>query len=72
MLADDKAQSLFDNCFEIVSGPDAPDVTIQELENELILYLTNDNPISNNFQETYTAVDPSIPKVWKMERSLPI
>ena len=61
-LADDKAQSLFDNCFEIVSGPDAPDVTIQELENELILYLTNDNPISNNFQETYTAVDPSIPK----------
>jgi hypothetical protein len=61
-LADDKAQSLFDNCFEIVSGPDAPDVTIQELENELILYLTNDNSISNNFQETFTAIDPSIPK----------
>jgi hypothetical protein len=33
-IADDKAQALFDNCFEIVSGPDAPDVTIQELENE--------------------------------------
>jgi hypothetical protein len=61
-LADDKAQSLFDNCFEIVSGPDAPDVTIQELENELILFLTNENPLSNNFQETFTAVDPSIPK----------
>ena len=61
-LADDKAQSLFDNCFEIVSGPDAPDVVIQELENELILYLTNDNPLSNNFQETFTAIDPSIPK----------
>ena len=49
-LADDKAQALFDNCFEIVSGPDAPDISIQELENELILYLTNDNPISNNYQ----------------------
>ena len=61
-LADDKAQALFDNCFEIVSGPDAPDVAVQELENELILYLTNDNPLSNNFEEGYTAVDPGIPK----------
>ena len=61
-IADDKAQALFDNCFEIVSGPDAPDMTIQELENELILYLTNNNPISNNFQETYTAIDPGISK----------
>ena len=52
---------LFDNCFEIVSGPDAPDVTIQELENELILYLTNDNPLSNNYEEEYSANDPSIP-----------
>ncbi len=61
-IADDKAQALFDNCFEIVSGPDAPDVLVQELENELILYLTNNNPLSNNFEETYTALDPSIPK----------
>ncbi|MGB1074851.1 MAG: T9SS C-terminal target domain-containing protein, partial [Flavobacteriales bacterium] len=60
-LADDKAQALFDNCFEIVSGPDAPDVTIQELENELVLFLTNNNPLSNNYEEAYTAVDPSIP-----------
>jgi hypothetical protein len=62
-LADDKAQSLFDNCFEIVSGPDAPDVVIQELENELILYLTNDNPLSNNFHEEYVMFDPGIPKL---------
>jgi hypothetical protein len=61
-LADDKAQSLFDNCFEIVSGPDAPDVAVQELENELILFLTNENAISNNFHENYAAIDPSIPK----------
>ena len=61
-IADDKAQALFDNCFEIVSGPDAPDVTVQELDKELILYLTNDNPISNNYQEGYTKFDPGIPE----------
>ncbi|MGY8916778.1 MAG: T9SS type A sorting domain-containing protein [Flavobacteriales bacterium] len=61
--ADDKAQALFDNCFEIVSGPDAPDVTIQELENEVILYLTNDNALSNNFHEEYVMFDPGIPKM---------
>ncbi|MGC6533887.1 MAG: T9SS C-terminal target domain-containing protein, partial [Flavobacteriales bacterium] len=61
-LADDKAQALFDNCFEIVSGPDAPDVTIQEMENELIIYLSNDNPLSNNFGEEYVAFDPAIPE----------
>ena len=62
-IADDKAQALFDNCFEIVSGPDAPDVTIQELENELILYLTNNNPLSNNYLEEYLQLDPGIPKL---------
>ena len=62
-IADDQAQALFDNCFEIVSGPDAPDVTIQEMENELILYLTNNNPLSNNFREDYRQLDPGIPKV---------
>ena len=60
-LADDKAQALFDNCFEIISGPDAPDVTVREMDQEIILYLTNDNNLSNNFQETYTALDPGIP-----------
>jgi hypothetical protein len=62
-IADDKAQALFDNCFEIVSGPDAPDVSIQELDQEVILYLTNDNAISNNFKEEYIAFDPAIPGV---------
>lgn len=60
--ADDKAQALFDNCFEIVSGPAAPDVTVQELDRELILYLTNDNPLSNNFNEEYIGFDPGIPE----------
>jgi hypothetical protein len=61
-LADDKAQSLFDNCFELVNGPDAPDVTVRELDGELILMLTNNNPASNNYQEQYSEFDPSIPE----------
>ncbi|NQX90758.1 MAG: T9SS C-terminal target domain-containing protein, partial [Flavobacteriales bacterium] len=61
-IADDKAQALFDNCFQIVSGPDAPELTIQELDQELILYLSNENTLSNNFNEEYTAFDPEIPE----------
>ena len=60
--ADDKCQSLFENCFKTLDGPDAPDVTIRELENELILYLSNNDPQKNNFHETYVELDPQIPK----------
>jgi hypothetical protein len=56
---DDKAQRLFDNCFRTLDGPDAPDLTIQELDKELVIYMTND-PNSNNFLEQYEAYDPSI------------
>jgi hypothetical protein len=56
---DDKAQRLFDNCFRTLDGPDAPDVTIQELDKELVLYLTN-KPNSNNYLERYEAFDPGI------------
>lgn len=47
-LADDKAQSLFDNCFRLVEGPRSPDVNIVELPNELILELN-----STNIPESY-------------------
>lgn len=66
--ADDKAQALFDNCFELVSGPDAPDVALQELDKEVILMLSNNNPISNNYLEGYgirnkrAGFDPGIPE----------
>jgi len=60
--ADDKCQSLFENCFKTLDGPDAPDVTIRELENELILYISNNDPRKNNYHETYTEVDPQIPR----------
>jgi hypothetical protein len=59
--ADDKAQSLFDNCFRILNGPDAPNLAIQELDRELILTITNP-PASNNFNEQYAETDPSIPQ----------
>ncbi len=60
--ADDKCQSLFENCFKTLDGPDAPDVTIRELENELILFISNNDPNRNNYHETYTEIDPQIPR----------
>ena len=59
-IADDKCQALFENCFKVLDGPDAPDVTIEELENKLIIYLTN-SETSNNFNESYEEADPAIP-----------
>ena len=58
-IADDKAQALFDKCFEVLSGPEAPDMTIQEMNNELIIYLTN-KPSSNNYLNQYKELDPTI------------
>ena len=54
--ADTKAQALFDACFKILSPPDAPKLTIQELENELILVLENPTS-SNNYREEYEEID---------------
>jgi hypothetical protein len=55
-LADDKAQKLFDICFEVLDGPDAPDMVIQELDEELVISLNN--PISsNNYMEGYVESD---------------
>ena len=53
--ADDKAQALFDNCFRILNGPDSPEMSIQELDKELILYLNKTETI-----EAYEEVDPVI------------
>lgn len=57
--ADDKAQALFDNCFKIAEGPDAPNVTFQEMDREIILYLSNPKT-SNNFNESYNQLNPFI------------
>lgn len=62
--ADDKAQSLFENCFRVLDGPDAPNVTITELDRELILYWNNmsisNNKNNNYIEEDYTIVDTAL------------
>ncbi|MBK9929075.1 MAG: hypothetical protein IPP04_04280 [Saprospiraceae bacterium] len=60
--ADDLAQALFDNCFDITDGPDAPDMDFIELDQELIVLLTNDEIKSNNAREAYQEVDLLAPK----------
>lgn len=62
-IVDDKCQKLFDNCFAVLNGPNAPDLTIQELDKKLILYLTNkkSNDAGNNFEEKYVEFDANIP-----------
>jgi len=57
---DDVCQSLFENCFKVLDGPDAPTLTCQELSNEVILYVHYDNPESNNYGESYSELDPGI------------
>lgn len=59
--ADDIAQALFDNCFEITDGPDAPDVDYIELDREIIAVFTNDTISSNNAYEAYAQKGLQIP-----------
>ncbi len=61
LSADDIAQALFDNCFDITDGPDAPDMDIVELDQELILILSNDSLNSNNKYEAYAELDLQAP-----------
>ncbi|MDB5282809.1 MAG: hypothetical protein JWO06_1884 [Bacteroidota bacterium] len=55
--ADDEAQALFNTCFKLLDGPDAPTLQIRELDNQLIINLLNISPISNNIGEGYKQVD---------------
>ncbi|KWW30606.1 MAG: hypothetical protein AUK63_824 [bacterium P3] len=59
---DDVCQALFDNCFKVLDGPDAPTLVVREMSNEVMLYITYDNPASNNYGEKYAEIDPSIPR----------
>ncbi len=56
LFADDLAQSLFNNCFDITDGPDAPDVDFVELDRTLIGIFSNDEN-SNNVGEKYSEPD---------------
>ncbi|HWB64655.1 MAG TPA: hypothetical protein VG603_14160 [Chitinophagales bacterium] len=55
--ADDKAQALFNTCFKLLDGPDAPTLQIRELSKQLIINLIN--PTGNNKGEGYNQVDGS-------------
>ncbi|MFW5658484.1 MAG: hypothetical protein ACOCZ8_00755 [Bacteroidota bacterium] len=61
LQADDIAQSLFDNNFQILTGPDAPDVTAHEYDREIVL--TWDNASGNNELENYAQPDPILAAV---------
>jgi hypothetical protein len=60
-FADGLAQALFDNCFIVPRGPDAPDIDFIELDRELIMILTNDTLGSNNAFELYREKGLEIP-----------
>ncbi|MCS6991313.1 MAG: hypothetical protein NZL95_05575 [Chitinophagales bacterium] len=53
--ADEKAQALFDNCFQLKDGPPAPDLEIVELDRELIISIVNTKDIEN-----FSIADPAI------------
>ncbi|MFA6352302.1 MAG: hypothetical protein WCW86_08260, partial [Bacteroidales bacterium] len=59
LQSDEKAQRLFENCFQVVDGPDAPELTIVEQDQKLIFHIWN-KPSSNNFMEKYHERDPFI------------
>lgn len=53
-LASDKAQTLFNNNFKILDGPNAPDIEIQELEQQLVMKFMNTNSVKvENYTEKY-------------------
>ncbi|MBU2649382.1 MAG: T9SS C-terminal target domain-containing protein, partial [Bacteroidetes bacterium] len=58
-VVDDKCQKLFDNCFKVLDGPDAPDLEIVELDRSLIIYISN-SKTSNNYEEKYKEYDNTI------------
>ncbi len=62
---DDVCQALFDNCFKVLDGPDAPTMYVQELNNEVILYLHYDK--ADNPGENYSELDASIPSYFMDE-----
>lgn len=62
---DDVCQALFENCFKVLDGPEAPTLVVQELSNEVILYITYENPGAKG--EDYIEEDPAIPAYYNDE-----
>lgn len=51
IVADDKAQALFDNCFEILDGPDSPVMEIVEMDQQLIFNIKEFYTVNTAFYE---------------------
>jgi hypothetical protein len=60
--ADDLAQALFNNCFRLPDGPDAPDLDWIELDRELIMVISNEPSTSNNAFEGYKERGLEVPE----------
>ncbi|NLJ81950.1 MAG: T9SS type A sorting domain-containing protein [Bacteroidales bacterium] len=62
-IVDDKCQTLFESCFKVIDGPDAPDLVFREMDQQLICYITNRQGSSNynEMPEDYKELDYSIP-----------
>ncbi|MBP7102871.1 MAG: hypothetical protein KBA86_06430 [Bacteroidales bacterium] len=62
-IVDDKCQTLFESCFKVIDGPDAPDLVFREMDNQIICYITNTQGSSNykDVPEDYMELDYSIP-----------
>ncbi len=58
--ADDLAQRLFNNCFQVLDGPDAPELAIREMDQKIIISLENTR---NEKVELYSQFDKNIPGV---------
>ncbi|MEO1448359.1 MAG: T9SS type A sorting domain-containing protein [Bacteroidota bacterium] len=61
LAADNVAQALFDNGFQLLDGPDAPVVNISEYDKELTInwdYPEALATVRNNFNESYRQADP--------------
>ncbi len=57
IVADDKAQQLFDNCFQILDGPNSPTLEIVEFDKRLVFKLKNAyTPSTVGYQQ----IDPTI------------
>ena len=59
LIADQTAQGLFDECFKLLDGPDAPAMCPLELDQEIVFTLVNP-PGSNNANLSYRQTDPKL------------
>ena len=61
LQADDRAQELFNNDFDILRGPEAPGVEVRELDGEIILAITDYAATENYAQKRVNARGDSVP-----------